>query len=43
MTSNTTRTRRRRKNKDRPNKENLKKESKRIAKNLEILEKLSLS
>ncbi|MEJ5300306.1 MAG: hypothetical protein WHS38_04885 [Thermodesulforhabdaceae bacterium] len=43
MTSNTTRTKRRRKNKDRPNKENLKKETKRITKNLEILEKLMTS
>lgn len=43
MTSNTTRTRRRRKNKDRPNKMNLKKDMKRIAKNLEIIEKLESS
>jgi hypothetical protein len=43
MTSNNTRTRRRRKNKDRPNKENLKKDAKRVAKNLEILEKLMTS
>ena len=43
MASNTTITKRRRKHKDRPNKENLKKDAKRVAKNLEILEKLTTS
>jgi hypothetical protein len=43
MTSNTTRTRRRRKNKHRPNKENFKKEAKRIKNNLETLVKLGMS
>lgn len=41
MTSKTTRTRQKRKNKDHPNKVNLKKNQKRILKNLEILEKVS--
>ncbi len=41
MTSKTTRTRQKRKNKDRPNKENLKKNQKRILKNLEVLYKAS--
>ncbi len=43
MTSNTTRTRAKRANKDRPNKENLKKNEKRILKNIAILDKLSAS
>ncbi len=41
MTSKTTRTRQKRKNKDHPNKENLKKNQKRILKNIEILNRLS--
>jgi|GEM_PF-5243430 len=43
MTSKTTRTRQKRANKDHPNKENLKKNQRRILKNLEVLKKVSES